>query len=148
MSNLPEKNEITILVELNGIERQMYEKIREMFVKAIDNGVSGRINSLALEGLLRLRQCCVSLNMLPRSLYSQRDNSSTKLNKVVEFIESFLREGHKMLVFSQFTSALEELGQLLQEKNIRYLLMTGSTRNRHELIDRFQHHPSDTISCL
>lgn len=148
LSNLPEKNEITILVELNGIERQMYEKIREMFVKAIDNGVSGRINSLALEGLLRLRQCCVSLNMLPRSLYSQRDNSSTKLNKVVEFIESFLREGHKMLVFSQFTSALEELGQLLQEKNIRYLLMTGSTRNRHELIDRFQHHPSDKVFLI
>ena len=138
LKNLPRKFEKNIWVELNEDEYQVYNSLRKMFISAIDTGVSGRINSIALEGLLRLRQCCVSLNLLPRDFTHKGYVKSTKIELAVKMITRFIEEGHKILVFSQFTSALNELTKRLEQDSIIPLLLTGSTRNRQFLVDSFQ----------
>ena len=67
-------------MEMSSAERHLYNNVHKMVLRALSNGVSGRIESIALEGLLRLRQACVSPVLLPHSLYKSTNNSvSSKL---------------------------------------------------------------------
>lgn len=148
LKNLPRKFEKNIFIKLSETEYKVYESLRSTFIKAIDTGLSGRINSIALEGLLRLRQCCISLNLLPKSLTHKGNVQSTKIEFAVKMIERFIMEGHKTLVFSQFTSALDELTMRLSQDSIRPLLLTGNTRNRQLLVDSFQNDETNKVFLI
>lgn len=138
LSNLPDKHENNILIDLSAEERRIYQSIHHMFITAIESGVSGRINSIALEALLRLRQCCVSVNLVPKYLTNTGYVKSSKIDLSMNLIQDFIKEGHKTLVFSQFTTALEELRKNLSKVSIKSLFLSGSTRNRQALVDSFQ----------
>lgn len=148
LKNLPRKFEKNIFIELSENEYRVYESLKNTFIKAIDTGVSGRINSIALEGLLRLRQCCISLNLLPKSLTHKGYVKSTKIEFAVKMIERFIAEGHKTLVFSQFTSALDELTIRLTQDSIKPLVLTGNTRNRQLLVDSFQNDETNKVFLI
>ena len=138
LKNLPAISEYTIYIELTAKERGIYQSILTAFKTAIETGISGRINSIALEGLLRLRQCCVSVNMLPKHLSNSKNVKSSKMGATFELIERFINEGHQILVFSQFTSALDELKSYLCDNSISVLYLSGATRNRQSIVDAFQ----------
>lgn len=148
LRSLPQKIEKNIFIELSPDEYKIYESLRGMFVEAINTGVSGRINSIALEGLLRLRQCCVSPNLLPKSLTHRGYLKSTKIERAVGMIKQFIKEGHKILVFSQFTSVFEELTKRLGQETIRPLVLTGNTRNRQLLVDSFQNDVTEKVFLI
>lgn len=148
LKNLPRKSEKNIFIELSENEYRVYESLKNTFIKALDTGVSGRINSIALEGLLRLRQCCISLNLLPASLTHKGNVKSTKIEFAVKMIGQFITEGHKILVFSQFTSALDELSMRLAQDSIKPLLLTGNTRNRQLLVDSFQNDETNKVFLI
>ena len=56
----------------------------------------------------------------------------------MELIEEQLAAGHRILLFSQFTTMLGLIGEGLQERSKPYLLLTGQSRDRQGLVDRFE----------
>lgn len=88
-----------------------------------------------LAELTRLRQVCCD----PRLCYDNYDGSSAKLDSCMELIQSAIDGGHRMLLFSQFTSMLELLEKRLDAENIEYYKITGETskQKRMELVKQF-----------
>lgn len=138
MLELPDKTEEVIYVDLSPAERQIYANLHSIISRALSTGLTGRINSLVLEGLLRLRQACVSVNMLPVSLRRDRDVESSKLNLVRSYIKQAQSSNKKTIVFSQFVRALKELEILLKEDKVEYSALYGETHNRESVISLFK----------
>lgn len=138
LKDLPGKTVKNIFLELSDKERNIYNQLHTAIQQAFISGVSGRVTSIALEGLLRLRQACVSVNLLPQNLSKSGSVDSTKLSKAVEYIRQFKLEGHKVLIFSQFVSALHELESKLEKENIIFVTLYGNTLRRAVAVEHFQ----------
>lgn len=91
---------------------------------------------LMLTTLLRLRQLCDDSRLLP--LRQEEKTSSGKMESFREMMTELLDNGHRTLVFSQFSSMLTLLGRELTDMGVDYLLLDGSVRNRAALVDRFR----------
>lgn len=137
LKELPEYTERNIYVSLSKDERETYDSVRKVFGKALKDGTSGRVTSIALEALLRLRQACVSVNLLPSSLYKGGRRMSSKMELAIGQIGQ-LGEDDKMIIFSQFVQALEELEEYLQERGIAYVTLYGTTTDRETPVEDFQ----------
>ena len=147
--DLPERTEKTIYVELSEQERDVYRRVHTTILQAFASGVSGRISSIALEGLLRLRQACVSPSLLPRSVCSDANiTPSSKLSTALDYIETFRSEHRQVLVFSQFVSALHQMEELLQQRNIRFVTLYGDTRDRSTPVSQFQSDNDITVFLI
>ena len=96
-----------------------------------------RIKILAL--LTRLRQICCH----PSLFISNYKEGSGKLNQCVELVKDGIQSGHKMLLFSGYTSMFEIIEKQLKEKEINYFKLTGATKvdERIELVDEFNQNP-------
>jgi SNF2 family DNA or RNA helicase len=138
LQDLPERMEKTIYLELSDQERAIYQRVHASILQAFTQGLSGRISSIALEGLLRLRQACVSPNLLPQTITGTYNSYSTKLQTALDYIELFRSEGRQVLVFSQFVSALNELEAMLSTASIPYASLYGNTRDRETPVQQFQ----------
>lgn len=101
------------------------------------DGITGRVNSLALTGLLRLRQACVSSQILPANLRTHSSLISSKFKKAIRIIEENVASGNKILVFSQFTSALERFKEALDERKWMSYILTGNTTDRLRIVKSF-----------
>lgn len=138
-ADLPEREEILVYTEMASRQRRVYERYRETYrrrVKALMHG--GDVMKAMLEivqGLLKLRQIVLFPGLVDSS-YS--NYPSCKLDRFGEMIDTFLDEGNKVLVFSQFVKVLTRLRRQLERKGIPYAYLDGSTRRRQEEIDRFQ----------
>lgn len=148
LKDLPEKMEKTVYVELSEKEQQIYSNIHKAIVSALYTGVSGRVNSIVLEGLLRLRQCCVSANILPIELKRISHVESTKLNTSLVYLKNFISEGRKTLIFSQFVSVLHEMESLLDTNNIKFVSLYGDTNDRKTPVERFQNDDSTPVFLI
>lgn len=139
LTELPEKMEQTIHCELSPKERKRYDELRDYY-KAL---LSGTIKSRGLakskihvlEALLRLRQAACHQGLLDAK--SEKDTSA-KLEMMFEQLEEVLAEGHKALVFSQFTSLLAIVQMHLKKRKWKYEYLDGKTTNRAAVVDRFQ----------
>lgn len=148
LTDLPEKSEETVYLDLSDKEKVIYGNLHKAVVRSLSSGLSGRINSIVLEGLLRLRQACVSANMLPASLRSSSHIASTKLRMAVDFAEQIRANGRKVLMFSQFVKALQELESLLREAGINFVKLYGDTIDRKAPVEAFQNDDSITVFLL
>lgn len=148
LKDLPERTEETIYVELSPKERTIYDNLNKEILVALREGVSGKVTSIALEGLLRLRQACVSANILPLAISKSGRFTSAKLSTALEFINKIKAEGHKVLVFSQFVSALKEMESILQSNDINFVALYGSTRDRDVRVRMFQEDPNVTAFLI
>ena len=92
---------------------------------------------VALTALLRLRQVCCDLRLLQLENVNPA-NASGKTDLFSELLEEVIDGGHRVLVFSQFTSMLAVLKEKLTAENIEYCYLDGSTTNRAEVVNRFQ----------
>jgi SNF2 family DNA or RNA helicase len=88
-----------------------------------------------LEALLRLRQVACHPGLVD-SAWEQA--GSAKLEALSEQVSEILEEGHKVLVFSQFTSLLGYVRRHLDEQEMPYVYLDGQTRDRSEVVERFQ----------
>lgn len=137
LNELPPCVERNVFITLDKEELETYNRVHSVFNKAMNDGISGRVTSIALEALLRLRQTCVSVNMLPSSLYKGERRLPTKMALALSQMQQLGRED-KMIVFSQFVQALEELETYLKERNIRYVSLYGDTVDRKTPVATFQ----------
>jgi len=78
---------------------------------------------LLLSELTRLRQLCVH----PKMFYEDYKGESCKINLVMELLEDLIPNGHKVLIFSQFTSVFSILESELSKRKIDYFVLTGQT---------------------
>jgi SNF2 family DNA or RNA helicase len=91
-----------------------------------------------LEALLRLRQAACHPGLLDAKRLSE---PSAKLETLMAQLSEIREEGHKALVFSQFTSLLAIVRDRLDEAGIRYEYLDGATRNRQAHVNTFQNDP-------
>ena len=139
LTELPEKTEQTIYCELSPAERKAYNELRDYYRSKLSNVINERglqrSKIHVLEALLRLRQVACHRGLVNPSLERE---PSAKIDTLLEQLEEIIGEGHKALVFSQFTSLLAIVRKRLDSRAIRYEYLDGQTRNRKEIVDRFQ----------
>ncbi len=137
LNELPEKIENVVYAELTAEQKQMYlaylALAKQQMPELLSEGGSGRMKILTI--LMRLRQICCH----PRLFDENYKKDSGKLNLLIELIENTIAAGHRLLVFSQFTSMLEIVCAELKERKISYFYLDGKTPSyeRAEFADRF-----------
>jgi len=141
-SELPEKLEQTIYCKMGEAQSKLYAELRDHYRNSLlglvrREGLT-RSKIHVLEALLRLRQAACHPALLNKESV---DESSAKLDVLLWHLEELLAEGHKALVFSQFTSMLAIVRRHFEKKNIVYEYLDGQTRRRKEHVDRFQNDP-------
>lgn len=143
-SELPKKTEMTLNVNLLGSQRDLYETIRMTTERSVREAIAkqglGKSQWVFLEALLKLRQVCCDPRLVKRQDEETIGNnySSAKLNTCLELLDNLMDEGRSVLVFSQFTSMLDIIEEALIKRGYPHLILTGKTRNREDLIQRFQ----------
>jgi len=140
---LPPRTEITLHAELSEGERKVYEAVRLAARRDVLSALGKKGNVLAaLEALLRLRQAACHPALVP----GQEATTSAKTELLVETLETAAAEGHKALVFSQWTSMLDLLEPHMRAHGFSYVRLDGSTRDRGAVVDRFQN--EDAVSVF
>ena len=138
-SDLPEKIEQTLFCELEPAQRKLYDELRDHYRQSLLARVDAvgmkRAKIQVLEALLRLRQAACHPGLIDKT---QKTASSAKLDTLREQLDEVLAEGHKALVFSQFTSLLSIVRGDLDRSGVAYEYLDGKTRNRQQRVDRFQ----------
>ncbi len=139
LEELPDKTEQTIFCELAPKERKAYDELRDYYraklSKVIDERGLQQSKIHVLEALLRLRQAACHQGLIDAS---KRSGSSAKLETLLEQLEETIGEGHKALVFSQFTSLLAIVREKLDKRSMCYAYLDGSTRDRRTVVAQFQ----------
>jgi hypothetical protein len=139
---LPEKTEQTIFCELEGAQKKQYDDLRrhyrETLLSRVDTQGMGRAKLGVLEALLRLRQAACHPGLLDAK---RTDEGSAKIDTLLDQLDEVRQEGHKALVFSQFTSLLSILRRRLDAAGIRYEYLDGQTRDRQQHVEAFQNDP-------
>jgi SNF2 family DNA or RNA helicase len=141
-SDLPEKIEQVSYCELNEGQRSLYQQVldasrREIVDAVIANGLA-KSRMLVLTALLRLRQICCDMRLLESKLDKAPTEPSGKVEMFYELIEEVIDGGHRALVFSQFTGMLSLLREWLDSQSIAYCYLDGSTKDRGQVVDKFQ----------
>jgi hypothetical protein len=139
---LPDRTEQTIYCEFDEAERNAYNELRDHYRAAL----LGRIEQQGiakskmhiLEALLRLRQAACHPALLDKR---REEDSSAKLEALLAQLAEVLSEGHKALVFSQFTSLLAIVRKHLDRDGTVYEYLDGRTKDRQSRVERFQNDP-------
>ncbi|MGI9451071.1 MAG: DEAD/DEAH box helicase, partial [Geminicoccaceae bacterium] len=139
--DLPEKTEIVENIELAGAQRDLYESIRlamhEKVKREIAAKGAARSHIIILDALLKLRQICCDPRLLKLEAAKKVDESA-KLTRLMDMLPAMIEEGRRILLFSQFTSMLALVEAELKRLRIDFLKLTGRTKDRGALVERFQ----------
>ncbi|MFT5525454.1 MAG: superfamily II DNA or RNA helicase [Pirellulaceae bacterium] len=142
LTELPAKTELTIYCEMGTEQRKMYDELREFYrvnlSKTVEEQGLNRSKIHVLEALLRLRQAACHPALVNKD---RKDLSSAKMDVLMEHVKEVVAEGHKALVFSQFTSLLALVKDCMDEQGITYEYLDGRTRNREQRVQHFQEDP-------
>lgn len=138
LTDLPDKLETTLTVQLSGEQRKLYAAHEQRLRMQLEHSEEADFNTSKiriLAELTKLRQICCD----PRLLYADAKDQSAKLAAITELVETCVGEGKKALIFSQFTSFLDLIAERFEAQGLRYYTITGSTpkKKRLELVDRF-----------
>ncbi|HIL70547.1 MAG TPA: DEAD/DEAH box helicase [Verrucomicrobia bacterium] len=148
--DLPDRIEEDIHCELEGHQKKLYhaelKRTQQALLKVKTDRQFDKQRFNFLQSLMRLRQICCD----PRLVGSEIKNmaSSAKLQALLDLVVPLVEEGHKILVFSQFVSMLELIEPALVNAKISYLMLTGKTENRRELIERFHSKSGEPVFLL
>lgn len=139
LTELPDKTTTVLNNEMQGEQLNVYAsyvaKAKKEVVKEInENGFEkSQIKILAL--LMRLRQICCH----PSLFLNNYEDGSSKLNQCIEVVKDAVQAGHKILLFSGYTSMFEIIEKELKKQKIQYFKLTGQTKvgDRIQLVDKF-----------
>lgn len=135
LPELPPRTDVVLHVELDEAERSVYDAVRVATRQALTAKLAEGGGVLAaLEALLRLRQAACHSALVP----GQSADSSSKIERLLEALTEAAADGHKALVFSQWTSLLDKVEPHLVAAGIAFARLDGSTQNRGEVVARFQ----------
>jgi SNF2 family DNA or RNA helicase len=147
-SELPPRTEQVLVCEMELEQRRMYSAILNRVRQDLDRRI--RQDGLAkskmhvLEALLRLRQVACH----PKLVQETSAAPSAKFELLLDQLAEVVEEGHKALVFSQFTSLLALLKPHLEEARLPFEYLDGSTTDRQQRVERFQSDPKCPLFLL
>ena len=127
IEDLPDKIEKKIFVEMTTAQRALYTAYMKSVRDQIKNNLKGKIEVFSY--LTRLRQICLD----PSLIYEEYSGGSGKLKVALELVENQIEANGKILLFSQFTSALKKMGKALEQKNIEYFYLDGATESKERI---------------
>lgn len=135
---LPDKTEMVLYCEMGEEQRKVYDTAEQElrdYINARGEEELTRHPMHVLRGITKLRQICNSPLLIDDTkLFT---DASAKIQVLMEQIQNVARY-HKVLVFSQFVGMLDLIKVELEKEHITYAYLTGSTRNRGEVVNQFQ----------
>ncbi|MDP5275005.1 DEAD/DEAH box helicase [Chengkuizengella axinellae] len=139
LKELPDKIETLQVSELTSDQKKLYlgylDKIQQETREALRKGELQQNRMKILAGITRLRQLCCH----PSLFIDNYDGSSGKLEQLLEIVNEGLDGGHRILIFSQFTSMLKIIREELNQREIDYFYLDGQTDKleRIKMTERF-----------
>jgi SNF2 family DNA or RNA helicase len=150
LTDLPDKIEQVLEVELSDQQRTTYARLQDAARAQVDQlndkGQAGAARMRVLTALLRLRQACCDLRLLGAS--GEDSVVSGKLVALRELLGEAIDGGHRVLVFSQFTSMLDLIERTLEADGTVFCRLDGSTKDRGAVVEKFQSDPSVSVFLI
>lgn len=148
LKELPEKQEEIVTVALSGEQKKLYQAHSQrlkMFLEDQNDEDFAQNKLQILAELTKLRQLCCG----PELLLENYKGENAKLETCIELITQAIAGGHKILLFSQFTSMLDLIGEELKKAKIDYYRIDGSVKKeaRMEMVEQFQN-PKNQVSVF
>ncbi len=149
--DLPDKIENVAYCELTPEQKDFYLEVmdstREELFKSIEEKGIEKSRMSIFSALLRLRQICCH----PR-LYDKENikgiKQSGKFEQLKVMLEEIIAEKHRVLLFSQFVDMLDIIKEWLTKEGIKHEYLTGSTKDRQEVVERFNSDPTIPIFLI
>ncbi len=136
---LPDKIENNIYLDLYPEQKKLYmaqvKKTREEMDKIIEEEGFTKASFKILQLLTRLRQLCID----PKIMFENYKGGSTKIDNLVSLVKDIIENGHKILIFTSFKTALNIVKTEFNNNNISSYVIEGglSAKKRMELVDKF-----------
>ena len=147
LRELPEKVEQILYVDMSAEQKFFYEQRRQFYHETVKNQIAQngiqKSQFFILQALSELRQ----IASIPE-FKSENSMISPKREVLVEQLFDLIANNHKVLVFANFLNALDGIAEDLEKAGIDYLLMTGATRDRKQLVERFQEDESCKVFLM
>ena len=148
--DLPPKIESVAYCHMTPNQRDYYLDVldstrQEIFDKINNDGLEKNKRSV-FSALLRLRQICCH-----PQLFKEGDSNITESGKfehLKEMLKEIISEGHRVLLFSQFVQMLDIVKVWLKEEGIKHEYLTGSTKDRKDVVNRFNNDDSIPIFLI
>jgi len=140
LKDLPKKEEHELFLEMSPMQKEIYTRtvaeVKAEVAEAYEDRPEQQAGIVALAAILRLRQVCVSPELLGKHL----PEHAPKFAYMADKLEELQAEGHGALIFSQFIGGLDQMEAIAKERGISYLRMDGRTPvpKRKEIVQLFQ----------
>lgn len=146
--DLPEKIETVQYCNMTEEQEKLYEEtkayVRNQLLSEVGSGGLKRSSILVLQGLTKLRQLANNPLMVNENYAGDSGKDRDVMHKLIDVAN----EGYKTLVFSQFVKHLGLIAKKLDAAEIPYLYLDGSTKNRMELVDKFQNEDTEKVFLI
>ena len=147
LKDLPDRIEQTLYVEMSQEQHDFYERRRQYYYTQVHQAITaegiGKSQFVMFQALNELRR----IASIPESL-SDGHIKSPKLEQLADSLMEAVSNGHKVVVFFNFIAGIEELSEILDQNGIDYACMTGSTRDRRSIVERFQNDPQCKVMLM
>ena len=162
ITDLPEKNEMKVIIELTEDQVKLYQELVENTLKEIETLSTDKRkkNGLILSLLVKLKQICnhpfqyLKIDITSLDLDKKMENilsQSQKLKRLLEMTDEVISNGEKILIFTQFTQMGNLLQKILEHKyKFKILYFHGGVpeKKRKEIVDEFQSENIDSPPIL
>lgn len=147
LKDLPDRIDKTLYVEMNEAQAQFYEQRRVFFKEQVNRSIQTdgikKSQFVMLQAMGELRR----IASIPESLTDGQIHS-TKIDLLAENLLETIANGHKAVVFFNFIAGIELISETLDANGIDYVCMTGSTRDRKSVVERFQNDPQCRVLLM
>ena len=139
VKELPDKLINDIYIELKDEQKKLYvaelERVKEEMEKIIETEGMNKARFLILQLLTQLRQICID----PSIVYDNYKDGSNKLEQLESIVNEYIKNNHKILIFSSFKTALNIVKEKLNKAKIKTYMIDGSVpaKDRIEMVDNF-----------
>lgn len=162
ISDLPEKNEMKLFMDLSEVQAKLYRELVEKILKELETIASDQIKrkGLILKLLVHLKQICNHphqyLKMEISKIESEKDMEeflllSPKMERLIEITDEIISNGEKILIFTQFKKMGDIIEKVFAQKyNFKVLFFHGGVpeKKRKEIVDEFQSNEKDSSPIL
>lgn len=140
LEELPDRIDQTLYVEMEPAHAAYYERRRRYFYETLKQGIRedgfSKTRFEMLQALSELRR----IASVPESV-DENGIASSKIPVLADAVQEAVENGHKAVVFFNFIAGIELLGEKLESAGIAFETMTGATRDRKQVVERFQDDP-------
>jgi len=139
LAELPPVSEIVYHCHLSNVQKELYRSYaktaREELAQLVEKQGFDKVQIHVLATLTRLKQICCHPAIFAKEKAEEGD--SAKYEMLMELLQTLVEGKHKSVIFSQYTRMLQIMRKDLQNKGIRFEYLDGSTKNRLDIVKKF-----------